>query len=592
LSKDEVRAKVNLSELVAEYVHLQPAGAGRFRGLCPFHKEKSPSFHVDSARGYYYCFGCKAGGDAFNFLMNLEHVSFADALERLAVRVGVTLERRSSSEKSHRDLYEINEMALGYFKEHLAGTAQEYLHSRGLNQSSLERFELGYSPASYDGLIRYAKVRGVVEAQLLSAGLLSENDEGRSYDRFRGRVMFPIRDVLGRLVGYGGRVLDDSKPKYLNTPETEIFKKSEQLYGFNLARRAASSGQELLVVEGYLDVIALQQAGFETPVATLGTALTADHATLLARQGVSRLALLFDHDAAGQRATLSALDQTVGSRFAVRALMLPNGKDPAEVLAAGDLEALKKALLGGIDEVELRLEYAFKQYDIRTVTGKRDLLMFLLPRMQAGGMDLLDASEPIAAKMRRRVAERLEIDEKKLSEWVVSKSKFKNLSSTQVMGMLEGRGGEEVRERQLAHFLLQDPDLLSKLEGGTAFRSRLVQQIISVIRETGSREAVFDHFRGQPEEKEVLELMFGLERPEMMTGEQAAWQKAQETRQQQVEVIESRRSEDELRGELIGLKQLLPTATPELQSQLLQQIGDLQKAVEAERRSRMTRGRA
>ncbi len=591
MSKDEVRSKVNLSELVAEYVHLQPVGAGRFRGLCPFHKEKSPSFHVDSARGYYYCFGCKAGGDAFNFLMNLEHLTFADALERLAMRVGVTLERRSSAEKSHRDLYEINEMALGYFKEHLAGTAQDYLHSRGLNQSSLERFELGYSPASYDGLIRYARVRGVVEAQLLSAGLLSENEEGRSYDRFRGRVMFPIRDVLGRLVGFGGRVLDDSKPKYLNTPETEIFKKSEQLYGFNLARRSASSGQELLVVEGYLDVIALQQAGFETPVATLGTALTADHATLLARQGVSRMALLFDHDAAGQRATLSALDQTVGSRFAVRALVLPNGKDPAEVLASGDLESLKQALLGGIDEVELRLEYAFKQYDIRTVQGKRDLLMFLLPRMQAGGMDLLDASEPIAAKMRRRVAERLEIDEKKLSEWVASKSKFKNLSSTQVMGMLEGRG-EELRERQFAHFLLQDPRLLSKLEDESLFHSLIVRDIVKVIRETGSREAVFDHFRGRAEEKEVLELMFGVDRPDMMAGAEASWQKIQQMGSEHMEEIKSHLGEKELLQNLVVLKKKLSSVKPEAEMHLLQEINDVQKAVEAERRSRMTKGRA
>ncbi len=591
MSKDEVRSKVNLSELVAEYVHLQPAGAGRFRGLCPFHKEKSPSFHVDSARGYYYCFGCKAGGDAFNFLMNLEHLTFADALERLAMRVGVTLERRSSVEKSHRDLYEINEMALSYFKENLAGTAQAYFLSRGLNPNSLERFELGYSPASYDGLIRYARVRGVVEAQLLSAGLLSENEEGRSYDRFRGRVMFPIRDVLGRLVGFGGRVLDDSKPKYLNTPETEIFKKSEQLYGFNLARRSASSGQELLVVEGYLDVIALQQAGFETPVATLGTALTADHATLLARQGVSRMALLFDHDAAGQRATLSALDQTVGSRFAVRALVLPNGKDPAEVLASGDLESLKKALLGGIDEVELRLEYAFKQYDIRTVQGKRDLLMFLLPRMQAGGVDLLDASEPIAAKMRRRVAERLEIDEKKLSEWVASKSKFKNLSSTQVMGMLEGRG-EELRERQFAHFLLQDPRLLSKLEDESLFHSLIVRDIVKVIRETGSREAVFDHFRGRAEEKEVLELMFGVDRPEMMAGAEASWQKIQQMGSEHMEEIKSHLGEKELLQNLVVLKKKLSSVKPEAEMHLLQEINDVQKAVEAERRSRMTRGRA
>ncbi len=267
-SKEEVRERISIADVIGEYVQLVPAGRGRLKGLCPFHKEKSPSFQVDVEQGYFYCFGCKAGGDMFSFVQRQENLSFGDALRKLADKAGVTVETRYG-EKTSRDQYDVNAFALAYFRENLSGPGLEYFRRRGLTDETIEKFELGYAPDGWDGLLKRARTRGLTERQLLEAGLLSENVEsGRVYDRFRGRVMFPIRDHLGRLCGFGGRVLGDEKPKYLNTPETEAFRKGELLYGLNFARegvREGGSRSELIVVEGYMDVIAMHQAGFTGP---------------------------------------------------------------------------------------------------------------------------------------------------------------------------------------------------------------------------------------------------------------------------------------------------------------------------------------
>ncbi|HWG84822.1 MAG TPA: DNA primase, partial [Deinococcales bacterium] len=308
--KEEIRARLDFRELVAEYVALKPAGRDKWKGLSPFSKEKTPSFYVDVSKGVWYCFSTKQGGDAFDFLMKVEGVGFRDAMVKLAARTGVEIEDRPE-EKKRRDLYEVNALAASFFQASLrdpqAGReARAYLERRGVSEASLAAFGLGWAPAGYDNLLKHAKARGVSERELIEAGLLSEHAEsGRVYDRFRARVMFPIRDYLGRVVAFGGRVLDDAKPKYLNSPETEVFRKSETLYGLDVARKHIHESGEAVVVEGYMDVIAMHQHGFAGAVASLGTALTGEHAHLLARQGARKLALLFDNDEAGQRATLA-----------------------------------------------------------------------------------------------------------------------------------------------------------------------------------------------------------------------------------------------------------------------------------------------
>ena len=584
-SKEEVRERINISDVVGEYVQLSPAGRGRLKGLCPFHKEKSPSFQVDVEQGYFYCFGCKAGGDMFSFVQRQENLSFGDALRKLADKAGVTVETRYG-EKTSRDLYDVNAFALAYFRENLGGPGLDYFRRRGLSDETIERFELGYAPDGWDGLLKRAKARGVNERQLLDAGLMSENVEsGRIYDRFRGRVMFPIRDHLGRLSGFGGRVLGDEKPKYLNTPETDAFRKGELLYGLNLAREAlkdSPSGGDLIVVEGYMDVIAMQQAGFTGAVATLGTALTAEHATLLSRLGVAGLSLMFDRDEAGLKATLSGLDQVLGAKFRVRATSVPNGKDPADAIMSGDIEAVRRALAGGIDEIKYRVRAAAESFGIDTQDGKRRVLMALLPRMQ--NLDPLDEG---AEQMRAHACELLGIRPTALLDWISSKAKRKTLSDTQMVGMSASRG-EEDHELALLRQILVNPGLLAKLDGQTPWRNQMVGKVMLAAQGANSPEAILELFRGQPEEQLLIRLLFEGRDPGTLSraGNEAYEQKVQSYAAAATDDIVVGLNIDSLRSEVDLLKSQIGTAEAAEQMVMLRQISELQRAIEAEKRSR------
>ena len=590
-SKEEIRDRINIADVVGEYVQLSPAGRGRLKGLCPFHKEKSPSFQVDVEQGYFYCFGCKAGGDMFSFVQRQENLPFGDALKKLAERAGVTIETRYG-ERSSRDIYDVNAFALAYFREHLSGPGLEYLRRRGLSDDTIERFELGYAPPGWDGLLGRARTRGLTERQLLDAGLLSENVEtGRVYDRFRGRVMFPIRDHLGRLSGFGGRVLGDEKPKYLNTPETEAFKKGELLYGLNLARgglKGEGSGSqgaaELIVVEGYMDVIAMQQAGFGGTVATLGTALTAEHATLLSRLGVAGLNLMFDHDQAGLKATLSGLDQVVGSRFRVRACSVPSGKDPADAVMDGPegVAAVRRALAAGVDEAQFRVRAAIEKHGKETREGKRQVLMELLPRLQHG--DILDEG---AARVRDVVCDELDIEPAVLLDWLRSKAKRKTLTDTHMAALSAGRG-EENHELALLRQILVDPALLAKLDGQTPWRNQTVGKVLLAAQGASSPEAILELFRGQPEEALLIRLLFEGRDPGTLgrSNTEAYELKVQTYAAAAVDDIAVGLTIDSLRGEVELLKAQIASAAPAEQMGMLRQIGELQRAIEAEKRTR------
>ncbi len=587
-TKEDVRSRLNIAEVVGEYVRLTPAGKGRLKGLCPFHKEKSPSFQVDTDQGYFYCFGCKAGGDVFSFVQRTENLSFGDALRKLAERAGIQVEAKYG-EKSNRDLYDVNAFALAYFREHLAGgPALAYLRGRGLTDATLDAFELGYAPEGWDGLLRHARTKGLSERQLLEAGLLTENAEnGRVYDRFRGRVMFPIRDHLGRLVGFGGRVLDDSKPKYLNTPETDAFRKGELLYGLDKARTGLGRGDgspdtELIVVEGYMDVITMHQYGFTGAVASLGTALTAEHATLLERLGARSISLMFDRDEAGLKAMLSGLDQVLGAKFRVRATSVPSGKDPADALLAGDTAGIRQALADGLDEVHYRVQAAIEKHGTATSEGKRRILMELLPRMHN-----LDPLDEIAEGVRTAACETLGIKPEALLEWIASKAKRRQLTDTHLAGMSTGRG-EEDRELALLRQLLVDPSLLSKLDGSTPWRNESVRKVMLAAQGAQSSDHILEVFRGQPEEQLLIRLLFegrdsgGLSRATNLQYEQKVGAYAAAA----VDDIQVTLSIDSLRAEIELLKKQVAGAAPTEQLGLLRQIGELQRAIEAEKRAR------
>ncbi len=456
-AKERIREHLDIATVIGEVVALKPAGRGQLKGLCPFHNEKTPSFHVHVDKGFYYCFGCGAKGDVFDFVMHTQGVAFPEALQLLGQRAGIEVTPLQPQDRKKRDIYSVNELALEYFKAQLTGAAKDYLLGRKLTPESLTAFDLGYAPESWDGLLKHALHKGITDDELLAAGLLAEAESGRRYDRFRHRVIFPIKDYLGRVVGFSGRVLDNSLPKYLNTPETEVFKKGELLYGLDLAKAAIRASHECIVVEGYMDVIALHQTGFEGSVAALGATLTPEQAARLSRLEVQRLFLAFDADEAGQRAILSGLEQSVGRHFLVRAVQAPFGKDPAEAVLEGHVEEFRAALRVGLSEVEFRFRNVLSKFDKGTLEGKRAILQELLPVLKPR-----DVFDPVASEMRRLVTDHLALDSRRLDEWLASR-RSRHLNATQVKGMERGHSGASqvaVIELEVIALLLSEPEKL------------------------------------------------------------------------------------------------------------------------------------
>ena len=429
-AKERIRARVDLAQLIGEQVVLKPAGRAQLKGLCPFHAEKTPSFHVHVDRGFFYCFGCGAKGDAFDYVMRTRGIGFVEALTLLGERTGIPVEPATPRQGRRREIQEVNAVALAFFRQQLEqGPALEYLLGRGVTRASIDQWELGYAPDTWDALLRFCLTKGVRDDDLLAAGLLAEHERGRRYDRFRDRVMFPIRDGLGRLLGFAGRVLGDAVPKYLNTPETDLFKKSELLYGLDRARAAIRESGEVIVVEGYMDVIALHQEGFANTVASLGATLTSEQAESLARLDTQRVLLAFDADEAGQRAVLSGLDQSVGRRFLVQAITVPAGKDPADVVLGGEREAFAAALRSGVSEVAFRFERVVRQFDTSSDDGRRAVLEAL-----AGALQPRDVFDPVASELRRLVIDHLGLDGERLDAWLAAR-RPRRLDTTAVAGM-------------------------------------------------------------------------------------------------------------------------------------------------------------
>jgi DNA primase len=515
-AKEQIRTKLDIAEVIGEVVALKPAGRGQLKGLCPFHGEKTPSFHVQQERGFYYCFGCQAKGDVFDFVMRTQGLEFSDALQLLGQRAGIEVTPPTPKDKKRRDLFDVNNIALEFFKSHLKPVAHQYLLSRQLTEESIKTFELGYAPDSWDALLKYALTKGISDNDLLSAGLLIENDNKRRYDRFRNRVMFPIKDFLGRVVGFSGRVLDDSLPKYLNTPETDVFKKGELLYGLDTAKISIRASGEALVVEGYMDVIALHQTGFKNAVAALGATLTGEQAALLSRLDVQKLLLAFDADDAGQRAILSGLEQSIGRNFLVRAVRVPFGKDPADAVLGGHIEEFRASLRAGLSEVEFRFQSVLAKYDRTELEGKKAILNDLLPVLRQR-----DVFDPVSSEMRRLVIDNLKIDSTRLDEWVNSKRQRK-LDDTQMKGMQRQNVSQSqvaLIELEVIALLLLEPHRLSE---------RLVNVDValpttddSVLREFHSIciECAFDdrqilsRYRERDEGRIVFERLF-LQQPE------------------------------------------------------------------------------
>ncbi|MDQ7728765.1 DNA primase [Halomonas sp. SpR8] len=380
---DDLLGRVDVVEVVGERVQLKKAGRN-YSGLCPFHQEKTPSFTVSADKQFYHCFGCGANGNALRFLMEYDKLPFPEAVEQLAGRLGIEVPREGADdpraqqrEKMRKEGVNLLELAASFYRERLkmqeGQPAQRYLSGRGLSGDVIKTYGIGYAPAGWEALKQHLSERGIGEPVQVEYGLLiHREDTGRTYDRFRDRVMFPIRDLRGRTIAFGGRVMGDDQPKYLNSPETPVFHKGRELYGLYEARQVSSKLEQLVMVEGYMDVVALAQYGIHNAVATLGTATTEDHLTRLFRL-VSRVVFCFDGDRAGRqaasRALETALPQMIDGREA-RFLFLPEGDDPDTLVRREGAQAFQDRVTCAMPLSEFLFEQAAQGRDLNTVEGR------------------------------------------------------------------------------------------------------------------------------------------------------------------------------------------------------------------------------
>ncbi|MFG2866803.1 DNA primase [Streptomyces sp. NPDC048338] len=380
-----VRDAVPIDSVVSEYLQLRNAGGGNLKGLCPFHDEKSPSFQVSPGKGLFHCFGCQEGGDTIAFVMKIDHLSFSETVERLAAKAGITLRYEEGGynpghQRGERiRLIEAHKVAAQFYADQLGGAEAEigrkFLAERGFDQAAAEHFGVGYSPAGWDHLTRFLRGKGFSDKELILSGLSQDGRRG-PIDRFRGRLMWPIRDVGGEVVGFGARRLreDDNGPKYLNTPETPIYKKSQVLYGIDLAKKDIAKVSRAVVVEGYTDVMACHLAGVTTAIATCGTAFGGDHIKILRRllmdNGSARVIFTFDGDAAGQKAALRAFEDDQKFAAETYIAIAPDGMDPCDLrLAKGD-QAVADLVEPRTPLFEFALRQIVRRYDLETPAGR------------------------------------------------------------------------------------------------------------------------------------------------------------------------------------------------------------------------------
>jgi DNA primase len=415
---NQIRDRTDIVEVVGQHVSLTRTGQN-LKGLCPFHQEKSPSFTVSPSRQIFHCFGCGVGGNVFTFLTRITGASFPETVRELGRKVGIEVEEATSQVGPQAvqavRIEQLNKAAADWFRQNLSddqlgAEAREYLSSRGMLPSTIERFGIGVAPNEWDGLIKSLGKQGFMQNDLASAGLIIARENGSGfYDRFRARVMFTITDLRKRVVGFGGRVLGEGTPKYLNSPDTALFRKGQTLFALDVAREAVTRTRTVIVVEGYFDAIALHQAGLIHTVATLGTALTLEHIQVL-RRFASNVILLFDPDAAGVRAALRSLDLFVNSGLGVKVVSLPVGEDPDTYVRKEGAEAFDRLEERAPSLLDFALEHSLKTAEASTIEGRIRSVDEILRILQK-------SEHPIEREERiRLVAERLGINQQRLIE--------------------------------------------------------------------------------------------------------------------------------------------------------------------------------
>ncbi len=422
-AKEQIRDAVDFADLVGSRTELRRAGSGRLEGLCPFHDERTPSFGIDPGQKLYHCFGCGVGGDVFKFVQETEGLEFVAAMEYLADRYGVVLEpveedpqaveRRKLTERLH----ELLDRTASFYERYLwasdeAAPAREYLAARGLREEALRAYRVGYSPSRFDVVLKASRAAGFSNRECDAAGLTQRSQSGPLIDRFRRRIMFPLADRRGRVLGFGARALGaDQKPKYLNSSENELFSKGRNVYGAHVARVAATKAGTVVLCEGYTDVIALHQAGLENVVGSMGTALTEHQVGELARLA-PQVALALDADAAGQEAMLRAAKVAAGRKLELRVVPLPAGQDPADVVAEGGPDAIRALVDASVPFVAFRVQRALAREDLASAEAKDRLIDALRPVFAE-----LPASA-LREELLRKVADATQLAPSLVSSWL------------------------------------------------------------------------------------------------------------------------------------------------------------------------------
>jgi DNA primase len=510
--KEQVRARLNISEVIGEYVQLRKTGKSLV-GLCPFHHEKTPSFHVDPQKGLYHCFGCKAGGDIFDFVMKMEGLAFPEALALLAQKAGVAMHTTQTVDASPQarlrsELLEVNELACSFFQRALQGPkgekARDYLRSRGVELAWIRRFQLGYAPDRWDALTNFLVDSGKAEAGE-KAGLLVAKSSGGAYDRFRGRIMFPFADTHGRVVAFGARSLEGGAPKYLNSPETVVYVKRKQLYGLAQAKEAMRRERRVVVVEGYFDCIALQRNGIGYAVASCGTSLTEEHAQLL-RRFASDVYLCFDADEAGRRAISKASGVLQDSGFTVWVVGLPDGHDPDSLIADKGSSVFLAQMERALPLTEYLLEEALSLADMRSVAGRMQGVRAAVPILRR-----LDSPVERDAYI-QRIASRLGVSPRSLASEVIgergtrARTRHTNPAYRDTSKGSAGSTGVVVPdgrillEREMVRCLIHDTSGVAAVVeelGPSPFRSGCYNELLQALAEGRSGSALVEHLEAE-----------------------------------------------------------------------------------------------
>ncbi len=508
----ELRSRADIETTISSYVNIKRAGRIS-KGLCPFHGEKTPSFTVYPDTQSYYCFGCGNGGDVVTFIKNIENLDYLDAVKFLADRVGMDVPEENSYDstinKRRLRMLEANREAARFFHSCL-GTKEgavgyQYFKNRGLSDETIKRFGLGFAPDSFNALTNYLMSKGYTKDELVFANLArrSQKNENNVYDNFRNRIMFPIIDVKGNVIAFGGRVMDDSKPKYLNTSDTMVYKKSQGVFALNLAKK--SGKDSLILCEGYMDVIALHQAGFTNAVAGLGTALTSEQASLLSRYA-SEIMIAYDADEAGQKAATRALQIFKNTPAKIKVLRLSGGKDPDEIIKNYGVEKMKAIINGAANEIEFALLREHSKYDVASDDGKRQYLRSAIEILSnVGAVELDIYASRIADEL--SVTKSVIVDEaKRLAKKKVYSNQKKEFNQIQRQGDILDNLNPDRRkyhagakaEEMLIAILMSNPEHLKmvdeKLDAEdfvTDFNKRIFKVVAERLREGKSAEISF-----------------------------------------------------------------------------------------------------